>query len=107
MRAYINNKPFDFDQEITILEAARQMGFFIPTLCAFKPLCHTPGTCAVCIVRVKRADGQELTLTSCKTPLEDGMEVDTISSQKKNAANSGGFDLRRPRHGLCDLRSLR
>ena len=70
MRAYINNKPFDFDQEITILEAARQMGFFIPTLCAFKPLCHTPGTCAVCIVRVKRADGQELTLTSCKTPLE-------------------------------------
>ena len=43
MRAYINNKPFDFDQEITILEAARQMGFFIPTLCAFKPLCHTPG----------------------------------------------------------------
>ena len=42
MRAYINNKPFDFDQEITILEAARQMGFFIPTLCAFKPLCHTP-----------------------------------------------------------------
>ena len=31
MRAYINNKPFDFDQEITILEAARQMGFFIPT----------------------------------------------------------------------------
>ena len=52
MRAYINNKPFDFDQEITILEAARQMGFFIPTLCAFKPLCHTPGTCAVCIVRV-------------------------------------------------------
>ena len=34
MRAYINNKPFDFDQEITILEAARQMGFFIPTLCA-------------------------------------------------------------------------
>ena len=83
MRAYINNKPFDFDQEITILEAARQMGFFIPTLCAFKPLCHTPGTCAVCIVRVKRADGQELTLTSCKTPLEDGMEVDTISSQVK------------------------
>ena len=40
MRAYINNKPFDFDQEITILEAARQMGFFIPTLCAFKPLCQ-------------------------------------------------------------------
>ena len=31
MRAYINNKPFDFDQEITILEAARQMGFFIPS----------------------------------------------------------------------------
>lgn len=27
MRAYINNKPFDFDQEITILEAARQMDF--------------------------------------------------------------------------------
>lgn len=83
MRAYINNKPFDFDEEITILEAARRMGFYIPTLCAFKPLCHTPGTCAVCIVRVKRADGQELTLTSCKTPLEDGMEVDTISSQVK------------------------
>ena len=86
MRAYINNKPFDFDQEITILEAARQMGFFIPTLCAFKPLCHTPGTCAVCIVRVKRADGQELTLTSCKTPLEDGMEVDTFPPKLKRCS---------------------
>lgn len=108
MRAYINNKPFDFDQEITILEAARQMGFFIPTLCAFKPLCHTPGTCAVCIVRVKRADGQELTLTSCKTPLEDGMEVDTISSQvKKMQRTQVALTFRRPRHGLCDLRSLR
>ena len=83
MRAYINNKPFDFDEEITILEAARKMGFFIPTLCAFQPLNHTPGTCAVCIVRVIRADGQELTLTSCKTPLEDGMHVDTISSAVK------------------------
>ncbi len=83
MRAYINNKPFDFDEEITILEAARKMGFFIPTLCAFQPLNHTPGTCALCIVRVIRADGQELTLTSCKTPLEDGMHVDTISSAVK------------------------
>lgn len=83
MRAYINNKPFDFDKPITILEAARQMEIFIPTLCAFKPLNHTPGTCSVCIVRVKRADGQELTLTSCKTPLEDGMRVDTTSSTVK------------------------
>ena len=107
MRAYINNKPFDFDQEITILEAARQMGFFIHTLCAFKPLCHTPGTCAVCIVRVKRADGQELTLTSCKTPLEDGMEVDTISTQVKDAANPSRSDFCRPRYGLCYLRPLR
>ncbi len=43
--ARINGQSVTFNEGETILEVARRMGIFIPTLCEFTALNHRPGTC--------------------------------------------------------------
>ena len=54
MKGYINGKEVEFNENETILETARTYSHFIPTLCALPCLNHTPGTCRVCLVDIKR-----------------------------------------------------
>ena len=76
MKGYINGKEVEFEENETILETARAHGHFIPTLCALLCLNHTPGTCRVCLVDIKRKGSIEHQLvTSCDTPMEEGIEV--------------------------------
>lgn len=56
-----------------IVEAARQNGVFIPTLCNM-PGVKPKGACRVCTVRI---NGR--LMTSCTTPVTDGMEIDSGS----------------------------
>ena len=57
----------------TILQAARQAGIDIPTLCYLKGI-HETGDCRMCIVEVEGARGF---VTSCITKAADGMVVRT------------------------------
>jgi NADH-quinone oxidoreductase subunit G len=60
----------------TVLEVARDNGFHIPTLCyteKLKPL----GSCRMCIVEV---EGIPTPVTSCTTPIKEGMCVTTDSA---------------------------
>jgi formate dehydrogenase alpha subunit len=59
----------------TILSAARSAGIGIPTLCHHPDLGDV-GACRICVVSVAGSPGL---LTSCTTPVRDGMEVDTQS----------------------------
>ncbi|MCG8572281.1 MAG: 2Fe-2S iron-sulfur cluster-binding protein, partial [Spirochaetes bacterium] len=78
MKAYINGKMIEINENVTILEAARQNGHFIPTLCEMNGLEHTPGTCRVCLVEIKRKNNdQNYIVTSCNTPIEEDMEIYT------------------------------
>ena len=77
MKAWINNKEFEFQEGETILHAAKRLGIFIPTLCAYLPLNHTPGTCRVCLVEVTDDRGRGQIVTACTTPLTNGMRVQT------------------------------
>ena len=52
MKAWINDIEIEFTEGETVLQAASRMGIFIPTLCAFLPLDHTPGTCRMCLVEI-------------------------------------------------------
>ena len=61
----------------TILEAARQEGIFIPTLCHLEGL-STVGACRLCLVEVK---GVNKLLPACVTRVEEGMEVQTRSER--------------------------
>lgn len=59
----------------TVLQAARENGIDIPTLCDFPGL-TSHGSCRMCIVEI---EGRPNTPTSCTTPVEDGMVVQTNS----------------------------
>lgn len=61
----------------TILEAARTMKIPIPTLC-HHPLLTPFGGCRLCIVEVK---GSHRPVTSCTTPVTEGMEVITSTPE--------------------------
>jgi bidirectional [NiFe] hydrogenase diaphorase subunit len=59
----------------TILEAAKEAGKYIPTLCYLEGL-SVVGACRLCIVEVS---GTDRLLPACTTPAQDGMSVTTTS----------------------------
>lgn len=69
----INNVPVSVPEGITILEAAHQAGFDIPTLCYLKEQ-NEIGACRICVVEVK---GMRNLIASCVYPVGDGMEIFT------------------------------
>ncbi|MEN4099594.1 MAG: molybdopterin-dependent oxidoreductase [Anaerolineaceae bacterium] len=75
LKVHINDQPFTVAANLTILEAARQHGIAIPTLCDYPGL-PSPGSCRMCIVEIQ---GRQNTPTACTTPVEDGMVVYTHS----------------------------
>ncbi len=75
--AKIDGKVIHARKGLTILEAARKSGIYIPTLCYLENL-ESYGGCRLCIVEVKNMKGLP---TSCTTPLEDGMDIKTKTPQ--------------------------
>jgi len=61
----------------TILEAARQAGITIPTLCSHPGL-SALGNCRLCVVEVEKK-GRKKVVTSCNYPVEEGLMVTTGS----------------------------
>jgi len=59
----------------TVLQAARENGIEIPTLCDFPGL-PSRGSCRMCVVEIQ---GRPNTPTACTTLVEDGMVVQTKS----------------------------
>ncbi len=75
MQGFINNKPVEFEAEESILAVARRHGQFIPTLCELADAGHAPGTCRVCLVEIRHEGAEPVIVTSCDTPMEEGMQV--------------------------------
>ncbi len=62
---------------LTILEAARKRGIYIPSLCSLDGL-PPFGACRMCIVEVEGLRGFP---TACTTPVEEGMVIRTDSAE--------------------------
>ncbi|MFA6335305.1 MAG: NADH-dependent [FeFe] hydrogenase, group A6 [Bacteroidales bacterium] len=77
----INGVAVEIESGTSILEAARQTGVIIPTLCYHKDLC-VAGNCRVCVIEVV---GQKRLATACATPCEEGMEILTNSFKVRNS----------------------
>lgn len=76
MKGTINGKQVEFSHNQTILSVAKANKHFIPTLCEMAALDHTPGTCRVCLVDIQRKDDSvHRIVTSCTTPMAEGMIV--------------------------------
>ncbi len=67
----------------TILNAARQMGIAIPTLCNYRGV-EPLGACRVCIVELETPRGRRQ-VSSCSHPVENNMTVHTDSSQIRDS----------------------
>ncbi len=61
----------------TILEAARQHGIRIPTLCFHKAL-ESTGSCWICIVEIK---GKNRFIPACSTRVSEGMVIETSNAE--------------------------
>ena len=59
----------------TILEAAREVGIDIPTLCYMKEM-NEIGACRMCVVEVK---GARILVAVCVYPVNEGMQIVTNS----------------------------
>ncbi|HRV99717.1 MAG TPA: 2Fe-2S iron-sulfur cluster-binding protein, partial [Aminobacteriaceae bacterium] len=73
IKAIINGKSITAESGMTILQAARANGIHIPTLCDH-PALSPFGACRICLVE---AEKNPKLLTSCTTPITEGMIVHT------------------------------
>lgn len=71
----INGKEIQVPRGTMILEACRQAGADIPTLC-YDPDLRLAGSCRMCVVEAK---GRRNLIASCVTPAENGMVLETES----------------------------
>ncbi|BAD42191.1 iron hydrogenase [Symbiobacterium thermophilum IAM 14863] len=77
----IDRRPVSVEPGTTVLEAARQNGIHIPTLCYLKDI-NKIGACRMCLVEVEGARGLQ---TACTTPCTEGMVVHTNSPAVREA----------------------
>ena len=85
----IEGVPYQVDEGVTILHAARECGYEIPTLCSYNHGECSRGSCRVCLVEATGARGL---VASCVYPVSEGMEV-TISSPKAIRARRSSVEL--------------
>lgn len=81
----INNTEVSVAPETTILKAAQQLGFEIPTMCHNDELEHFT-SCMICLV--KNAQNGKL-YASCSMPVHEGMEIITLDDEVREARQTG------------------
>ena len=85
----IEGQPYEVEEGLTILEAARICGYEIPSLCTFNHGECSRGSCRVCLVEATGARGL---VASCVYPVSEGMEI-RISSPKAVEARRVSVEL--------------
>jgi NADP-reducing hydrogenase subunit HndD len=93
----IDNFEVRVEEQTTILDAARQAGVRIPTLCYLKDV-QAIGACRICLVEVQ---GARTLVASCATPISEGMVVKT-NTQRVRAGRRAVMELLLSEHvGDC------
>jgi len=107
----VNGRPVEVSDDSSLLDAARQAGVYIPTLCHY-PRLPSHGVCRMCLVNV---DGQARPQAACTTQAKDGDIVETDSKDLQAFRNINA-ELLLARHpndcmrcevnGSCKLQSF-
>lgn len=108
----INGMPFSVEKNTTILDACKQAGIKIPTLCYLRDI-NEIGACRMCMVEVK---GARSLVASCVYPIDrEGTEIFTNSPKVLAArkttlqlilSNHDKKCLSCPRSNNCELQAL-
>ncbi len=101
----------------TILKASEQVGVKIPTLCfldhvGLRHIKHDVGACRICVVEV---EGMRDFVSSCNTPVQEGMVIRT-NTPKILAARKLNLEMMLsehhldcptcPKNGVCELQAV-
>ena len=81
LQIHIDGKQIEVEQGTTVMEAAHELGTYIPHFCYHKKL-SIAANCRMCLVEVEKAPKP---LPACATPVTDGMVVHTHSAKAKQA----------------------
>ncbi|MCF8001430.1 MAG: [FeFe] hydrogenase, group A [Halanaerobiales bacterium] len=107
----IDEQQVEVEKGTTVLEAAKEVGIDIPSLC-YHPDLTLHGACRVCVVENLE---NEALMASCVSPVRDGMEVSTRSMKARRArrrnvelllANHPNDCLGCDRNGTCELQNI-
>jgi NADH dehydrogenase/NADH:ubiquinone oxidoreductase subunit G len=79
----IDGKQTEAKEGAMVLDAARALHIYIPTLCAHESV-SPYGACRLCMVEITTKSGRTRMVTSCLYPVEDGLSVQT-NTPKVNA----------------------
>ena len=78
----INDQEVEALPEWTVLDAAREHGIHIPTLCYHEAV-GPSGACRLCVVEVVEGNWSKVVI-SCMYPVKEGISVLTDSDRVKN-----------------------
>ena len=81
----INGKKCVAEDGSTILDAAKQNGIFIPTLCYSGAIDHAVGSCRICVVEV---EGWKNLQASCIVKAVEGMNVSQTAMKSEKREKS-------------------
>ena len=112
----LNGQPLEVASGTTVLDAAKDFGLSIPTLCSNDRL-RTLGACRLCLVEV---DSEEQLHSACSFTLTDSVDIQTHSPRvlasrrmtmelllARSANNSEQFNGREPFHQLVHEMGIR
>ena len=74
----IDDRPIEVPEERTVLEACREQGIHIPTLC-YHPALEPYGGCRLCVVEISQPGRRSRLAAACVYPCEEGLVVKTNS----------------------------
>ena len=107
----IDGKKIETEQGTTVLQAAKQIGIDIPTLCFLKEI-NEAGDCRMCIVEI---EGRRGFVPACITRVEEGMIVRTDTPELNDSrrimldlilSTHNRDCLTCVRNGNCELQTL-
>ena len=73
----LNGNKIAVEEGVTVLEAAKANGVYIPTLCAYEGM-NPKASCKLCIVQIEGEDKDRL---ACATKVKDGMVITTDNDE--------------------------
>ncbi|WP_299547826.1 2Fe-2S iron-sulfur cluster-binding protein [Seonamhaeicola sp.] len=106
----IDGQKYHVQEGKNLVDAAKENGIYIPTLCHFHGVDHSLGTCRICTVEV---NGK--TTTSCTTKVHEGMQIEVNTSELQNTrkaliemlyAEGNHFCPSCEKSGNCDMQNL-
>lgn len=105
----IEGRPYEVSEGLSILEAAKECGYQIPTLCSWKKGHCSVASCRVCLVKVS---GERRLVPACAYPIREGLEISisdpsAISARRTSVElllSNHSFDCQScPKNGQCEL----